>query len=45
MANNLRLLLVIQVTLLVEGNTTLGNADTDSTTVKGPAVFEVCNKI
>ena len=26
--------------LIVEGNTTLGNADTDSTTVKGPAVFE-----
>ena len=25
---------------IVEGNTTLGNADTDSTTVKGPAVFE-----
>jgi hypothetical protein len=26
--------------LVVEGNTTLGNADTDTTTVKGPAVFE-----
>ena len=26
--------------LIVEGNTTLGNADTDSTTVKGPARFE-----
>ena len=26
--------------LIVEGNTTLGNADTDTTTVKGPAVFE-----
>jgi len=26
--------------LIVEGNTTLGDADTDSTTVKGPAVFE-----
>ena len=26
--------------LVVEGNTTLGDADTDSTTVKGPAVFE-----
>ena len=25
---------------IVEGNTTLGDADTDSTTVKGPAVFE-----
>jgi len=25
---------------IVEGNTTLGNADTDTTTVKGPAVFE-----
>lgn len=25
---------------VVEGNTTLGDADTDSTTVKGPAVFE-----
>ncbi len=26
--------------LIVEGNTTLGNADTDTTTVKGPGVFE-----
>ena len=26
--------------LIVEGNTTLGDADTDTTTVKGPAVFE-----
>ena len=26
--------------LIVEGNTTLGNADTDTTTVKGPAHFE-----
>jgi hypothetical protein len=26
--------------LIVEGNTTLGNADTDSTTVKGLAIFE-----
>ena len=26
--------------LIVEGNTTLGDADTDSTTVKGPGVFE-----
>ena len=26
--------------LIVQGNTTLGNADTDSTTVKGPARFE-----
>ena len=26
--------------LIVEGNTTLGNADTDATTVKGPARFE-----
>jgi hypothetical protein len=25
---------------IVEGNTTLGDADTDTTTVKGPAVFE-----
>ena len=25
---------------IVEGNTTLGDADTDSTTIKGPAVFE-----
>ena len=36
----LQLLLVTLVTLIVEGNTTLGDADTDSTTVKGPAVFE-----
>ena len=26
--------------LIVEGNTTLGDADTDTTTVKGPGVFE-----
>ena len=26
--------------LVVEGNTTLGDADTDTTTVKGPAIFE-----
>ena len=26
--------------LIVEGNTTLGNADADTTTVKGPATFE-----
>ena len=31
--------------LVVEGNTTLGDADTDSTTVKGPAVFEEAVRI
>ena len=30
---------------IVEGNTTLGNADTDTTTVKGPAVFEEAVRI
>ena len=30
--------------LLVEGNTTLGNADTDTTTVKGPATFEFATR-
>ena len=30
--------------LLVEGNTTLGNADTDTTTVKGPAIFEFATR-
>ena len=29
---------------IVEGNTTLGDADTDTTTVKGPAVFEETSK-
>ena len=30
--------------LLVEGNTTLGNADADTTTVKGPATFEFATR-
>ena len=30
--------------LIVEGNTTLGDADTDTTTVKGPATFEFATR-
>ena len=30
--------------LLVQGNTTLGDADTDTTTVKGPAIFEFATR-
>ena len=30
--------------LIVEGNTTLGDADTDTTTVKGPAIFEFATR-